>query len=105
MLTSITPEVYINVLKNMQDFINKSEKPADLQDWFNWWDNRGELIFKTVTSKVTPESNLAEVIHAGWKNRNKVGVSLLESCLFDVKDSLLLESRVASLISSGGFKG
>ena len=44
------------------------------------------------------------VIHAGWKNRDKMGVSLLESCLFDVRDSLLLESRVASL-SNGSFKG
>ena len=33
-----------------------------------------------------------------------MGVSLLESCLFDVRDSLLLESRVASL-SDGSFKG
>ena len=32
-----------------------------------------------------------------------MGVSLLESCFFDVKNSLLLESRVASL-SSGSFK-
>ena len=31
-------------------------------------------------------------------------MSLLESCLFDVRDSLLLESRVASL-SNGSFKG
>ena len=30
MLTSTTPEAYINVLKNMQDFINKDEKLADL---------------------------------------------------------------------------
>ena len=68
MLTSTTPEAYINALKNMQAFINKNKKLADLQHWFNWWDNRRELIFKAFTSKVTPESNLAEVIHADWKN-------------------------------------
>ena len=55
MLTSTTPEAYINALKNMQDFISKDEKLADLQHWFNWWDNRRELIFKAFTSKVTPE--------------------------------------------------
>ena len=33
-----------------------------------------------------------------------MGVSLLESCFFFVRDSLLLESRVASL-SIGSFKG
>ena len=31
MLTSTTPEAYNNALKNMQDFINKDEKLADLQ--------------------------------------------------------------------------
>ena len=90
----------LNALKNMQDFVNKDKKLADLQHWFNWWDNRRELIFKAFTSKITPESNLARVIHAGWKNRDKMG----ESRLFNVRDSLLLESRVASL-SNGSFKG
>ena len=103
MLTSTTPEAHINALKNMQDFIDKGEKLVDLQHWFNWWDNRRELIFKAFTSKVTPESYLAEVIHAGCKKRDKMGVSLLKSCLFDVRDSVLLESRVASL-SRGSFK-
>ena len=97
MLISTTPEAYINALKNMQDFINKGEKLSDLKYWFNCWYNRRELIFKAVTSKVTPESNLAEIIHAGWKSRDKIGVSLPESCLFNVRDSLLLEPRVASL--------
>ena len=46
MLTSTTPEAYINVIKNKEDFINKDEKLEDLQHWFNWWDNRRELIFK-----------------------------------------------------------
>ena len=84
----------------MQDFVNKDKKLADLQHWFNWWDNRRELIFKAFTSKIAPESNLARVIHAGWKNRDKMG----ESRLFNARDSLLLESRVASL-SNGSFKG
>ena len=55
MITSTIPAAYINALKNMQDFISKDEKLADLRHWFNWWDNRRELIFKAFTSKVTPE--------------------------------------------------
>lgn len=35
-LTSTTQEVCINALKNMQDFVNKDKKLADLQHWFNW---------------------------------------------------------------------
>ena len=35
------------------------------------------------------------------KKRDKMGVSLLKSCLFDVRHSLLLESS----LSNGSFKG
>ena len=35
MLTSTTPEAYLNALKNMQDFINKDKKLADLQHWLS----------------------------------------------------------------------
>ena len=54
----------------MQYFINRHKKLTDLITHY-----RRELIFKAFTSKVTPESNLAEVIHAAWKNRDKMGVS------------------------------
>ena len=30
MLTSTTPEAYVNVIKNKEDFINKDEKLEDL---------------------------------------------------------------------------
>ena len=40
------------------------------------------------------QSNLAEFVHASWKNRDKMGVTLLESCMFYIRDSLRLEAEI-----------
>ena len=50
-----------------------------MKDWIQWWDVR-----KAFTRFDAPQSNLAEVLHAGWKHRDKTGVSLLACCYFDV---------------------
>lgn len=80
-------------LKTCKILLTKTKSLQTFNTGLIGWDNCRELVFTAYTSKVTPESNLAWVIHAGWKNRDKMG----ESCLFNVRDSLLLESRVASL--------
>lgn len=80
-------------LKTCKILLTKTKSLQTFNTGLIGWDNCRELVFTAYTSKVTPESNLARVIHAGWKNRGKMG----QSCLFNVRDSLLLESRVASL--------
>ena len=47
---------------------------------------------------------MAEVIHAGWKHRERMGVGLVEACLFDTRDSLLFESQIEGL-ATGSFPG
>ena len=61
-----------------------------MKDWIQWWDVRKEKILLAFTRFEAPQSNLAEVLHAGWKHRDKMGVSLLECCNFDVRDSIPL---------------
>ena len=61
-----------------------------MKDWIHWWDVWKEKIFHAFTRFEAPQSNLAEVLHAGWKHRDKMGVSLLDCCYFDVRDSILL---------------
>ena len=47
---------------------------------------------------------MAEVIHAVWKHRERMGVGLVEVCLFDTRDSLLFESQIEDL-ATGSFPG
>ena len=51
-----------------------------------------------------PTANQAEVIHAGWAHRDTMGVSLLDSVYLDVRDSLLMESKLSG-IECGTYKG
>ena len=51
-----------------------------------------------------PRMNQAEVIHAGWVNGDRMGVTLLCSCQFDIRDGVLLESEFDSL-EYGSYKG
>ena len=48
----------------------------------------------------------SEVLHASWKHRDKMGVSLLECCCFDVRDSILLainQENVGDGCYDGGY--
>ena len=89
-LTATTPEAYA-ARKYLQSFLTNEAPTVNLDDWMEWWHSRREFIFRAFTSKTAPNSNLAEVVHPGWKHRDRMGVSLLDACLFDIRDSLLLE--------------
>ena len=97
LLTATTPEAYYEARNQLQMFLNNEAPYVDVSSWLEWWHSRRDLIFRAFTSKEAPSSNLAEVIHAGWKNRDWMGVSLLDACFFDVRDSLLLESLLDGL--------
>ena len=99
MLTFSTPEVYsytIDVLK-----IFPKDNADNVKHWIEWWDTRKENIFRAFTSFNAPQSNQTEAVHAGWKNRDKMGVSLLECCYFDIRDSILLAISLTSLEKGG----
>lgn len=42
-------------------------------------------------------SNLAAMIHAGWKNQGEVGLNLLESTEFDERNSVLRKAQLSQL--------
>ena len=67
---------------------------------------RRAFIFCAFARLIAPRSNLAKVVHASWKNRDKTGVIVLESCMFDNRDSLLLEAEIQNFKEGwcmGGF--
>ena len=95
LLIASTPEAYSHALRLLKTF--QSSNAESIKDWIEWWDARKEFAFRAFTSFNAPQSNLAEVIHAGWKNRDKIGVSLQECCYFDLRDSILLKANLNSL--------
>ena len=77
-------------------FINKKENLNILTAWFNWWDARKSYIFRAFQDLLKLQSNLAETIHAGMVPRDTMGVSLLESSNYDIRDNLLFDVDVKS---------
>ena len=65
----------------------------------------GKNIFRAFTSFNAPQSHQAEAVHAGWKNRDKMGVSLLKCCYFCIGDSILLAINFSSLEKGGHERG
>ena len=89
LLIALTEEGYIDAYQEIISFISFNGKSKELLGWLNWFHERRAFIFRPFAKLITPRSNLAEVVHASWKNRDKMGVTLLESCMFDIRDSLL----------------
>lgn len=52
-----------------------------------------------------PTMNQAEVVYAGWANRDRPNMSLLDAYHADVRDSLLLEMELQGLQSGSTTKG
>ena len=47
--------------------------------------------------KCGPKMNQAEVVHAGWANRDNRNLFLLDLAQIDVKDSLLLKAELKAI--------
>ena len=87
LLESSTPKAYEKVKDKMVAFINKKEILNILTAWFNWWDARKSYIFKAFQGLLKPQSNLGETIHAGIVHRDTMGVCLLESSYYNIRDN------------------
>ena len=103
MPTSSTPESYSHAIDVLKIF--SKDNADNVKHLIEWWDSRKENIFRAFTSFNAPQSNQAEAVHAEWKNRDKMGVSLLECCYFDIGDSILLAISFSSLEKGGHESG
>ena len=102
LLYATTPEAYENSLQLFEEFAID----AKMKDWIQWWDVQKEKNFHAFTRFDAWQSNLAEVLHPGWKHCDKMGVSLLECCYFDIQDSILLainQDNVQDGCCDGGY--
>lgn len=77
--------------------VGKSTGRQFLKSWLSWWDNRRSFVFHAFSPKSGPKLNLAEVVHAGWANRDNRNFSLLDVARVDVKDSVLLKAELEAI--------
>ena len=106
LLIALTAEGHKDAYQEITSFISFNEKSKELLGWLNWWHERRAFIFRAFARLIAPRSNLAEVVHASWKNRDKMGFTLLESCMLDIRDGLLLEAEIQNFKEGscmGGF--
>ena len=94
LLTASTQESYNAHKSKMEDFIKENEC-TDINGWLKWWDERRSSIFRC---------NQAEVIHVGWIHRYRMDVSLLDTCMFDIRDALILEDQLKQF-EGGSYSG
>ena len=55
------------------------------------------FVFKAFVSIDDPSSNLAEVVHAGWKNSHAINLSLLRCAHEDIKCNLYIKQWMTDL--------
>ena len=92
LLVARSAEAYHNTFGHINFFIRSLSANVDkLKNWLNWWYNCRDNIFRSFTGYQYPRSNLAEVIHASYEQRDQKGLSLLASAEFNTRGSLLLE--------------
>ena len=77
----------------------------NVKHWIEWWDTHKRNIFWTFHSFDTPQSNQPKAFHGGWKNEDKMGVSLLECCYFHIRESILLVISFSTLEKGGRKSG
>ena len=89
-----SPVSYQVELVKLVDFVKTKPTLLPLLKWIKWWDDQKHFMFCVFTPLDAPHSNLAEVVHAGWKNRDEVNLSLLHTTFNDVKASLLFNQEM-----------
>ena len=92
LLYATTPEAYRKAHADLYLFLNSNNETQVQVNWLQWWSDRKHLMFQAFTAIDTPWSNLAEVVHAGWKNSNDNNLTILNCPYSDVKKQLSTKS-------------
>lgn len=75
-----TPEAYYALQYQFKLFVNNEVPSVDVSSWLDWRYHCRELKFCAFALTESPSTNLGEVVHAGWKNRERMGMFLLYAC-------------------------
>ena len=94
LLHSVTEDGYQAAKSRMDAFVAERQEHAFLASWVSWWHDRRGFIFRAFAPQDSPQMNQAEVIHAGWVNRDRQNLSLLDVSHADTRDALQLETEL-----------
>lgn len=97
MLELCLESAYQSAKRTLENFIEEASERKFLRSWLDWWDNRKVFIFHAFAPTKAPKMNLAEVIHAGWSNRDAPNLTLLDAAQTDAKDSILLAAELKAI--------
>ena len=96
---------YTKAKAPLDNFIEECEDHAFLKTWVSLWHERCGFIFRAFAPSNAPEMNQAEVIHAGWAQRNSPNLSLLDLCHADVRDSVIVNTELQTYKASSRTSG
>ena len=70
-LHATTPTAYAHTFGEMKVYIMSNDS-KDQMTWLDWQDKGKYFLVKIFVSISGPSGNLAEVVHAGWKNSHAI---------------------------------
>ena len=76
LLHAMTLAGYAHIFGEMKTYIMSNDL-KDQMTWLIWWEKSKYFLFEYFVSIDGPSSNLAQVVHAGWKNSHAIKLSLL----------------------------
>ena len=91
LLTSQTPEGFASAYIEMEKLI--IQRYPHLDDLLKWWYDRKSFVFRAFKKSDMPRMNQMELAHTGWRHREPIGLNLLDTAEFDVRDAIMLESQ------------
>lgn len=97
LLQCVTVDGYDLAKAKLDTFIEECQSRAFLKSWISWWHDRRGFIFRAFAPKNAPRMNQAEVVHASWTNRDPPNMSLLDVCMADVKDTVIIETELEGI--------
>ena len=94
MLNSASPVSYDVAYQAMFTLLSTTPEIISCLDWLEYWHRRRGFMFRAFSSIDAPNSNLAEVVHAGWKNSAEIKLSILAATYYDLKASLIFNQEM-----------
>lgn len=97
LLKSETVEGYNAAKEKVDNFVDESADRAFLKSWISWWYDRRGFIFRAFAPKDAPQMNQAEVVHVSWTHQDPPNMSLLDVCMADVRDTVVIEMELEGI--------
>ena len=90
--------------KALETFIASNQNYDMLSDWFDWWQDHKQHIFRVFKSTTAPEMNLAETVHAQWYNTRNNYLGVYDAAVSHLVEHVNINKMICQY-DDGGFIG